>query len=124
MVPKLIWIYAEFSDHAHFSVFDHKYPSWTNLVQKFKNCLFKVKFHTNSNMQSSMLVSILSVLNRKLLPFCGKFGPKNHNCQFKLKNRTYINSDMKNSIVIFIFFCFRLEVSFCWKFVPKIKIVC
>ena len=43
-----------------FSVFDHKYISWANLVQK----LFKLKFDTkvNSNMQNSMMVSILSAL--------------------------------------------------------------
>ena len=28
--------YAEFNDDATFSVFEHKYLSWVNLVQKFK----------------------------------------------------------------------------------------
>ena len=48
-----------------FSVSDHKYLSSENLVQKFQNCLFKVKLDTktNSNMQNSMVVSILPVLN-------------------------------------------------------------
>ena len=48
----------------------------------FKN-IFKVKFDTktDSNMQHSMLVSILSVLDSKATLF-GKFGPKNRNCQF------------------------------------------
>ena len=66
-----------------FSVFDHKYISWANLVQK----LFKLKFDTkvNSNMQNSMMVSILSTLEWKQLPFLDKFGPKNRSCQFKLK---------------------------------------
>ena len=50
----------------NFSVFDHKYLSWANLV-KIQNCLFKVKFDTktNSNMQNSMVVSISSVLECK-----------------------------------------------------------
>ena len=36
-------------------------------------------------MQNSMMVSVLSVLDWKELPFLGKFGPKKQNCQFKLK---------------------------------------
>ena len=28
--------YAEFNDDVTFSVFEHKYLSWVNLVQKFK----------------------------------------------------------------------------------------
>ena len=36
-------------------------------------------------MQNSMVVSILSVLDWKYLPFSGKFGPKNQNYQVKLK---------------------------------------
>ena len=53
-----------------FPVFDHKYHSCKNLVQKLKNCLFKAEFDTktNSNMQNSMVVSILSVLDLKV-PF-------------------------------------------------------
>ena len=48
-----------------FSVFDHKYLSWANLVRKTHKCLFKVKFDTktNLNMQNSMVVSILYVLD-------------------------------------------------------------
>ena len=48
----------------------------------FKN-IFKEKFDikTNSNMQHSMVVSILSVLDSKATLF-GKSGPKNRNCQF------------------------------------------
>ena len=36
-------------------------------------------------MQNSVVVSILSVLDWNQLPFMGKFGPENRNCQFKLK---------------------------------------
>ena len=47
-----------------FLVLDHKYP-WANLVQKFKLKFVQVKFVTiiNSNMQNSVVVSILSVLD-------------------------------------------------------------
>ena len=65
-----------------FSVFDHKFFSWANLVQK---------------------IAIVSL-------------------SWKLVLKT--NSSMKNSIVMFIFLCFRPEVYFFWKFAPKIKIVC
>ena len=41
-----------------------------------------------------------------------KFGRKNSNCQFKLKTGTYTNSNMKNSIVMLFFLCFRPEVYF------------
>ena len=42
-----------------FSVFDHKYFSWANLVKNFgPSCLVKVEFDskTNSNAQNSMAV--------------------------------------------------------------------
>ena len=54
-------------------------------------------------MQNSMVVSILSVLDWKELPFLGKFGPKNQNCQFKLKIGTKTNLNIKNSMVMFTF---------------------
>ena len=95
-----------------------------------QNCLFKVKLDTktNLNMQNSMMVSILSVLDWKQLLFLDKLGPKNQNCQFKLKIGTKTNSNMKKSMVIFTFSVFDRTYSFFffffWKFVPKIKIVC
>ena len=54
-------------------------------------------------------------------PFLGKFGPKNQNCQFKLKFGTFNNSNMQNSMVMFIsfFFCFWPEILFWGKFGPK-----
>ena len=44
--------------------------------------------------------------------FCvfGKFGPKNQNCQFKLKLGSWNNSNMQNGSVYF--FCFILEAPF------------
>ena len=46
-------------------IFDHKYLSWGKFGPKAQSCLFKVKFDTktSSNMQNSMVVSILSVLH-------------------------------------------------------------
>ena len=53
------------------------------------------------------------------IPFWGKFGPNNQNCNFKLKFGTYTNSNMQNSMVMFIFFVFWLEIPFLGKFCPK-----
>ena len=59
-----------------FSVFDHKYLFQQIWSKNSKS--FKVEFDTktNSNMQNSMVVSILSVLE-KIVTLFGKFGPKN-----------------------------------------------
>ena len=57
------------------------------------------------------------------IPFSLKFGPKNQNCQCKLKFGTYTNSNMQNSMVIFIFFCFQSEMVFWANLVQKFKII-
>ena len=41
------------------------------------------------------------------IPFFGKLGPENYNCQFKLKFGTLTNSNMQNSVVIFTFSFFH-----------------
>ena len=41
--------------------------------------------------------------------FLGKLGPKNQNCQFKLKFGTKTNSNMQNSIAMFTFSVFDWE---------------
>ena len=53
------------------------------------------------------------------IPFLGKFGPKNQNCHFKVKFGTYTNSNMQNSMVMFIFFRFWVEIPFLGKIGPK-----
>ena len=58
------------SHKCDFSVFDRKFPFWSYLVrfnQKNQNCQFKLKFGTwtNSNMQNSMVMFILFVLDWK-----------------------------------------------------------
>ena len=50
-----------------------------------------------------MMGYILIVFFELEIPFLGKFGPKNQNCQFKLKFGTRTNSDMQNSLVMFTF---------------------
>ena len=83
-----------------FSVFDHKYLSWATLFQKFEIVQSKIWYKDE-----------LEYAKFKQLPFLGKFGPKNRNCQFKLKIGTKTNANMKNSIVMFIFL-FSTEVYF------------
>ena len=57
------------------------------------------------------------------IPFLGKFGSKNQNCQLKLKFGTYTNSNMQNSMVMFIYFVFDWKYPFWANLVQKIKII-
>ena len=57
------------------------------------------------------------------IPFLGKFGPKNQNCHFKLKFRTYTKWNMQNSVVMFIYFVFDWKYPFSTNLVQKIKII-
>ena len=69
-------------------------------------------------MQNSMVVSLSLFETENSHPFW-KFGPKNRNCQFKLKIGTQTNSNMRNLIVMFIFLCFRPEVYFFFEICSK-----
>ena len=106
-----------------FFIFDHKYRSWANLVQKFKIvcskwnliqrlirickiqwwCLFYLFWTENSYPLLANLVQKIAAVS--------------------LSWKLVLRLIMKNSIVIFIFFSFRPEVYFFRKFVPKIKLV-
>ena len=57
------------------------------------------------------------------IAFWVKFGPKNQNYQFKLKLGTKINSNMQNSVVIFIFPFLDRKYPFWVNLVQKSKIV-
>ena len=67
-----------------FSILNWKHCFWSNLVEKIKNCQFKLKFGTkiNSNMLNLMVVFTLSILNQKH-PFLGKFGIRTTNMDTK-----------------------------------------
>ena len=70
-----------------FSVFNRKYPFWVSLVQKLKI----VSFSWNLVPGLIRICKIqwwYSFFFRPEIPFLGKFGPKNQNCQFKLKSDT------------------------------------
>ena len=55
------------------------------------------------------------------LPFLDKLGPKNQNCQFKLIFGTYTNSNMQNSMTLFIFSVLDRKHSLWANLVQKIK---
>ena len=124
-----------------FSVFSQKY-FFGKFGQKRKNCQFKLKFgtKTNLNMHNSVVLFIFSVFDWKYpfmanfilevevwylefqicrihksftffrfwpdILFLGKIGPRNQNCQFKLKFGILTNWNMQNSLLILTFSVF------------------
>ena len=69
-----------------FSVLDRKYTFWVNLVQQSK--LSGAEFNG----------AVYFFCFWPEVPFLGKFGPKNKNCQFQLKFGGSTNSNMQNSM--------------------------
>ena len=57
------------------------------------------------------------------IPFLGKFGWKNQNCQSKRKIGTYSNFNIQNSMVIFTFSVFDWKYPFWANLVQKIKVI-
>ena len=53
------------------------------------------------------------------MPQWSKFGPKNQNCQFKLKFDTYTNLNMQNSVVLFAFSVFDWKYHFRSNLIQK-----
>ena len=81
-----------------------------------------------------MVIFHFFICFRPDIPFLGKFGPKNQNCQFKLKFGTYNNSNklkfgtqsnlnMQNSVVTFTFPVFDQKYPFWANLTQKFKIV-
>ena len=58
---------------------------------------------------------------RQEIPFSDKFCQKNRNCQVKLKFGASINSNMQNSVVVFISLVLDWEFPFWASLVKKIK---
>ena len=61
-------------------------------------------------MSNSMVVFIASEI-----PFLGKFGPKNENCQFRLEFGTYSNANIKDSMVMLTLSVFGPKNSLLWQ---------
>ena len=100
MVPKLIPI---FNIQWCSVVSSGVSSSWNLYLDQFKYAEFNGGVHFLS-------------LSLKI-PFLGKFGRKNQNCQFKLKFGTKTNLNMKNSMVMFVFSIFY------WKY-PFLEEIC
>ena len=80
---------------------DQKNPSWANFVQKSKIVCSK-----RSLIQRVIRIHIIQWYCPFYLfglPFLHKFVPKNQNGQFELKIGSKTNSNVKNSMVMFIF---------------------
>ena len=60
---------------------------------------------------------------RPQIPFSGKFGPKNQNCQFILKFDTWTNSNLQNAMAMFNVSAFDWNYPFWSNLVQIIKIV-
>ena len=108
---------------CNFSVFDRKCRFWANLVKKIKT----VNVNWNLVLRLIRVCRIQSGCSlfcvRRETPFLGKFGPKNQNCQFKLKFGTKTNSNMQKSLVGLTFFYFDGKHPVWVKLVQKIKTV-
>ena len=61
---------------------------------------------------TELIGSVQFTCFRLEIPFLGKFGPKNQNCQFELKIGTQANLNMKNSMIMFIFPVFDWKYPF------------
>ena len=57
------------------------------------------------------------------IPFLGKFGPKSQNFHFKLKFGTSSNSNMQNSMLMFILSVFDWKYPFAANLAQKFKII-
>ena len=133
--------YAEFNGTVYLTCCRLRIHFLGKFGPENQNCQFKL----NSNIQNLMgcslfLVLILNTvfgysnLISRLIQICRiqwwcslhlfqtgntLFGPKNENCQFQVKFGTKSDSDMKNSMMMFILYVSERKYHFCGKFVSK-----
>ena len=79
-------------------------PFWDKFGPKLQNCLFKLKFGTETilNLLNLMVILNFSCLDQKY-PFWGNLVQKIQNCLFNVEFRTNTNLNMWNSIMMLIF---------------------
>ena len=93
--------------------------------KKIKIVSFSWNLVLNKFQYAEINGDIYFIYFRLKISFLGKFCPKNYNCQLKLKSGAEADSNANNSIMMFIFLCFGLEVSFFREYLfKKIKIAC
>ena len=106
---------------CNFSVFDWKFPFWANLVRKIRIVGLAEIWYLHWFEYAEFNGGIHFSCFRWEAPFLGKFGSKNHNCQFKLKFATETNSNMQNSMVVFTFSVLDGKHHFWANLVQKMK---
>ena len=75
------------------------------------------------SLSENLIPRLIRIYRIQCSPLLGKLGPKNQNCRFKLQLCTYTNSNMQNSMVVFILFFLDRKYPFWTNLVHKIKIV-
>ena len=106
-----------------FFIFEWKCTFWANLVQKIKivtlcwNLVPTLIRICRTHWCYSLFRFWVEI------SFLGKVGPKSQNSHFKLKFGTYTNSNMQNSMVMFIFFVFDRKYPYWANLVQKVKIL-
>ena len=101
-----------------FSIFDRKCPFRITLIKKVK--IVSLTLNLVPRLTNGDIHFFRFWLE---IPALGKLGPKNQNCQFKLKFGTYTNSNMQNSMVEFVLFVLHWKYPFWVNLVQKIEIV-
>ena len=95
-----------------FSVFDRKYPFWTNLISKFK--IVSLEWNLICGLIRICWIQWWCSLFRYSTAntLLDKFDLKIQNCFFKVKFDVWANSNMQNSMVMFAFSIFDRKDSF------------
>ena len=108
------------------AVFSLSFVKWKNCF--WKNLVQKIKIICSKRNLKSRLIRICRIqrycsvyLFQGGKLFLGKFGPKNQNCQFKLKFGTQTNLNMQDSVIMFVFFVFDQKYPFMRKLVCSKK---
>ena len=98
---------------------DWNYPWWANLAQKI-NLSWDLE---PRQLYAEFNGGVHFIRFRLKIPFLEKLGPKNQNCQFKLKFGNCPNSNTQNSIVMFTYSLLDRKSPFRANLVQKVKIV-
>ena len=107
-----------------FSVLERKYPFWANLVQKDKIVCLQCSLVLRLIFNYVEVDDDIQIFSFRLeITFLGKFGSKRQSCLITMKLRALTNSNMLNSMVMFICPVLDQKYNFGSKLVQKIKTV-
>ena len=119
LLPRQIW-YADMQiSMVVFFRFRRKILFLGKFRTKIQNCLFKMKFgaQTNLNMRNSIVICILFVLDQKTL--FGQIWSQIKNCFFIVNFGSQTNSNMQNAMVMFPFSVFDQKYPCLGKFCSR-----